>query len=110
VFILTAHQVDFFVEFLHFFVSGPDLALELFDFVVQNKLEFLQFLNLLSEILNNDPLISKCDISVQYLLSIYLFLSFELLLGVNLLCVVLIFLIQLALLLLFFLLKLAEPL
>jgi len=71
VFVFTAHQIDLFVKLLYFLISGSDLALELFDFVVKYELELFKLLNLLSEVLNDHPLVSESDISVFDFLSIY---------------------------------------
>ena len=69
-FVFTTHQIDLFVKLLYFLVSGSDLALKLLYFVVQHKLKLLKLLNLLSEVLNDYPLVSESDISVFDFLSI----------------------------------------
>ena len=47
---LTPHLVGLVVQLLDLDLAGPDVALELLDLVVENELEFLEFLCLLLQI------------------------------------------------------------
>ena len=57
---LTVHICNLFSHFSDLILSGTNISLELFDFVIQDKFEFLKFLSFLLELIYTCDFVSDC--------------------------------------------------